>query len=216
MPESGVPQSERLSSRTMRPRSRISTRAHRRSMVSVTWLENRIAAPAGRQVAQLLFGGQRGGGIESLQRLVAQQHRRPVQHRGQQRRLLAHAVRVRAYRFVLPARQSEPAREIADARLRGVLIERAHRGRETPGTRRATAPRRTTAPRRRSRERRLASSGWRHTSAPRTRTAPREAAGARRRCAAACSCPRRSRPAVRRSRPPPTSRLTPSSATRSP
>ena len=45
-------------------------------MVSVTWLENSTATPTIGQRPQFGLGGQGAGGVEALERLVAQQHRR--------------------------------------------------------------------------------------------------------------------------------------------
>ena len=45
-----------------------------------------------RQPAQLALGRERRGSVETLERLVAQQHARRVQDGGEERELLAHAV----------------------------------------------------------------------------------------------------------------------------
>ena len=88
----------RISSRvpwaTMRPRSMTATSSHRRSTTSSTCVVKNRVTPRGGQAAQEVGHHAAGHGVDAVQRLVEEEHRRPVDERAGEGQLLAHALRV--------------------------------------------------------------------------------------------------------------------------
>ena len=87
-------------------------------------------ATAGGEYPQVLLGGQRRGGVEALERLVAQQHLRPVEDRGHEGELLPHPVGIVPDRLVRAPGELQALEQLARAVARGAGVEPPDRGQE--------------------------------------------------------------------------------------